>query len=471
MAVSSSPRVDPFGSALRTAREALAQVVEQPTWSVSDTELPGLIQATQQLAAAAGEVGCRLIAEAHTRNLADAHGASSTAAWVDRLTGCGRPEASQVTRTARRLAGRYELVRVALATGRISLAKAHVVRVALDRLPTDLSAQTLERAQATMLEHAKVLDPKSLARVGLRLWEVIDPDGVDAHEQALLERQEAKARRSSWLTSRSEDGVTRFWLRTPELVGEAFLSILEGYAAPRRTDQHGPDSRPYPQRLGDAFEEWLSRQDPTDLPDHGGLPATLLITTQTTGSPHNGPDTGTATPESSGEANHEADTADGPEHETEPNASTGTGGTTAGGARVSARTIGWLACTANLVPVLLDDAGIPVKLGRSKRLFPPAQRLGFTVRDKGCVFPGCDRPPSWCEAHHIVGWSRGGGTDLTNGCLLCGYHHRLIHQGDWHVVMGADGHPYVIPPDWIDPARQPIRNSYWHPDWQPKPQP
>jgi hypothetical protein len=123
------------------------------------------------------------------------------------------------------------------------------------------------------------------------------------------------------------------------------------------------------------------------------------------------------------------------------------------------------------VPVLLDDAGIPVKLGRSKRLFPPTQRLAFTVRDKGCVFPGCDRPPSWCEAHHIVGWSRGGGTDLTNGCLLCGYHHRLTHQGDWQVITGADGHPYVIPPDWIDPARQPLRNSYWHPDWQPKPQP
>ena len=62
MAASWSPRTDPFGSALRTARDALAQVSEQPTWSIPDAELPGLIEAAQQLAAAAGEVGCRLVA-------------------------------------------------------------------------------------------------------------------------------------------------------------------------------------------------------------------------------------------------------------------------------------------------------------------------------------------------------------------------------------------------------------------------
>jgi hypothetical protein len=433
MASSATQPLDPFGSALQTVRDALAEVVEQPTWSVSDTALPDLIQAADAAAAAVAEIGCRLVAEAHTRNIANQHGATSTAAWLDRLTGCGRQEAGQVTRTARRLAGRYELVRVALAAGKISLAKAHVIRVALDRLPTDLSTDTWDHAQTSMLEHAKVLDPKGLARVGLRLWEVIDPDTVDAHEQQLLEREEARARRSSWLTSRSEDGITRFWLRTPELVGEAFLAILQAYAAPRRTDQAGPDTRPYPKRLGDAFEEWLSRQDPEDLPDHGGLPATLLITTSADGEPK--------------------------------------AGSTANGQLVSARTVSWLACTAWLTLMLLDDHGVPLKHGRTKRLFTLGQRLGFAVRDKGCIFPGCDRPPAWCEAHHIDSWSRGGPTDLTNGCLLCGHHHRLIHQGDWQVIMGTDRHPYVIPPEWIDPARQPLRNSCWHPDWQPKPQP
>ena len=90
---------------------------------------------------------------------------------------------------------------------------------------------------------------------------------------------------------------------------------------------------------------------------------------------------------------------------------------------------------------------------RRRRLFSAGQRLGLAIRDKGCVFPGCDRPPSWCEAHHIDSWAIGGATDLTNGCLLCGYHHRLVHKGDWQIIIAGDNHPNVIPPDWIDTAR------------------
>jgi Domain of unknown function (DUF222) len=426
---------DPFGSALRSASDALAKVCESPTWSVSDGELPELIKAADAAVAAVHELECRLVAEADARNLAAHFGGSSTTAWLDGLTGCGRVEAGQVTRTARRLAGRYGLVRAALAAGTISLVKAHVIRVALDRLPATLGAETLAQAQKSMLEQAAVLDPKRLAIVGLRIREVIDPDGADAAEQRLLERQEANARRSSWITSRSDDDqVMRFWIRTPHLVGETFMAILLALAAPRRTDDHSPNTRPYPQRLGEAFEEWLSRQHPEELPEHGGLPATLVVTTK----------------------------ADG--HQPQP-------GTTADGSRLSARTVSWLACTAWLILALIDDHGVPVALGRRQRLFNAAQRCGLAIRDKGCIFPGCERPPSWCEAHHITGWQSGGATDLTNGCLLCGYHHRLVHKGDWQIIIGADNHPYVIPPEWIDPTRTPTRNTYWHPHWQPKPQP
>jgi hypothetical protein len=426
---------DPVGSALDVARDALARVTESPMWSVPDGELPELIQTVQRLGAAVDELGCRLVAEADARNLADSHGASSTTAWLDQLTGCGRSEAGQVTRTARRLAGRYGLVREALAAGDISLAKAHVIRVALDRLPAGIGTETLAQAQKSMLEQAGLLDPKRLAIVALRIREVIDPDGADAAEQRLLERQEANARRSSWITSRSDGaGVMRFWIRTPQLVGETFLAILLALAAPRRTDDHGPDTRPFPQRLGEAFEEWLSRHHAEDLPDHGGLPATLVVTTKADGA--------------------------------QPRP-----GTTADGSRLSARTVSWLACTAWMVLTLVDDHGVPVSLGRRQRLFTAAQRIGLAVRDKGCIFPGCDRPPSWCESHHIVSWAVGGATDLTNGCLLCAYHHRLVHNGHWQIIIGEDRHPTVIPPEWIDPARTPIRNTYWHPEWQPKPQP
>ncbi|MBA2574657.1 MAG: HNH endonuclease, partial [Nocardioidaceae bacterium] len=73
--------------------------------------------------------------------------------------------------------------------------------------------------------------------------------------------------------------------------------------------------------------------------------------------------------------------------------------------------------------------------------------------------PGCNRPPSWTEAHHITPWSHGGPTDLANGCLLCGFHHRLIHQGEWPVVMATDCIPDITPPPRIDPVQRPLRRS------------
>jgi hypothetical protein len=124
------------------------------------------------------------------------------------------------------------------------------------------------------------------------------------------------------------------------------------------------------------------------MPDHGGLPATLLITTPTTGTP---------TPNSSGADQH-TDTPGDDTAGAGAGAGVGVGvGTTAAGARVSARAVSRLACTAWLVLMLIDDHGVPLKHGRTKRLFTLAQRLGITVRDKGCIFPGCDRPPAWCE--------------------------------------------------------------------------
>lgn len=84
MVVSSPPQGEPFGSALRTVRDALGRVAQQPTWSVSDDALPMLLGETRAVIAGLQELGCRLLAEADGRNLADQYGASSTAAWVDR---------------------------------------------------------------------------------------------------------------------------------------------------------------------------------------------------------------------------------------------------------------------------------------------------------------------------------------------------------------------------------------------------
>ncbi|HEY5877792.1 MAG TPA: HNH endonuclease, partial [Nakamurella sp.] len=55
-------------------------------------------------------------------------------------------------------------------------------------------------------------------------------------------------------------------------------------------------------------------------------------------------------------------------------------------------------------------------------------------------------------------WVDGGPTSLANAAMLCGYHHTLIHQGDWAIRIAADGHPEIIPPTWIDPDQHPRRN-------------
>ncbi|MBX9919793.1 MAG: HNH endonuclease [Mycolicibacterium frederiksbergense] len=113
---------------------------------------------------------------------------------------------------------------------------------------------------------------------------------------------------------------------------------------------------------------------------------------------------------------------------------------------VSTRTADLIACDSTLTTVLVDHAGIPLDLGRAERLFTPALRKALGIRDRGCAFPGCGRPVSWCDAHHIQPWSSGGHTSIDNGVLLCRLHHTAIHHGGWQVYLGADRHPWFIPP-------------------------
>jgi hypothetical protein len=91
-----------------------------------------------------------------------------------------------------------------------------------------------------------------------------------------------------------------------------------------------------------------------------------------------------------------------------------------------------LACTASLLPVVLGDAGEVLDLGRSRRLFSPAQRKALAIRDRRCRAEGCDIPAAWCEAHHAgAPWAGGGRTDLRDGVLLCSFHHHRAHDPRW----------------------------------------
>ncbi|KRD09818.1 hypothetical protein ASE48_07320 [Mycobacterium sp. Root265] len=117
---------------------------------------------------------------------------------------------------------------------------------------------------------------------------------------------------------------------------------------------------------------------------------------------------------------------------------------------VSAGTADLITCDSTLTSVTVDGAGAPLDVGRAERLFTPAIRKGLAVRDGGCAHPGCGRPVSWCDAHHITPWSSGGATSIDNGVLLCRLHHTAIHHGGWQVYLGADRHPWFIPPHKSD---------------------
>ncbi|WP_052273771.1 HNH endonuclease signature motif containing protein [Arthrobacter sp. L77] len=130
--------------------------------------------------------------------------------------------------------------------------------------------------------------------------------------------------------------------------------------------------------------------------------------------------------------------------------------------QLSARTIRRIACDADLIPLVLGGDGQILDMGRAGRLFPPHMRRALVARDRGCAFPDCTVPATWCEAHHMTPWSRGGTTSIDNGVLLCAHHHHTIHDGLW-TVASHNGIPWFTPPPHFGrhgtTAR---RNRYWY---------
>jgi hypothetical protein len=137
---------------------------------------------------------------------------------------------------------------------------------------------------------------------------------------------------------------------------------------------------------------------------------------------------------------------------------------------VPVRAIRGTACDAGIVPVLLGGKGQILDVGRTQRTVPRRLRLALHARDKGCVFPGCTRPGPWTEAHHVRHWADGGRTSVDNCCLLCSYHHHLIHRSDWTIDM-KDGVPWFTPPVRLDHRQLRRRNSYHDPRPGPCPSP
>ena len=162
---------------------------------------------------------------------------------------------------------------------------------------------------------------------------------------------------------------------------------------------------PVARRRGEAFVAFLENLPDTGLPVHGGTTTSVMVTL-------------------------DLDTL-----------LTGIGvATTSTGDRITAEQARRLACQARIIPVVLGRKGEVLDLGRSARLFSPAQRKAMAIRDRECTADGCSIPAAWCEAHHArTPWAQGGRTDLADGALLCSFHHHRAHEGRYDARRGPDG--------------------------------
>lgn len=347
-------------------------------------------------------------------------------------------------RQARSLA-KAPVAEQAAATGDISHAHAAVIGQAIGALPQDTTPAQREQAEQVLIADAHRLSPKDLqtrARRVTELWQT--PEQTDATENQQLERREAVAYRNASLTMwDNRDGTWAGRFVLPELQARMLKTAIDALAAPRRSHLRaadasqgtastdpGPSSTGTPDRVHRARAEELLRREleksydrkagealialvehlPTDgFPTTGGTPAHIMVTID--------------------EARLRSEVA---------------AAALSTGERISAGELRRLACGHGILPAVLGGASIPIDLGRDQRLFTRRQRDALAVMDGGCVAPGCDRPPAWCEAHHGgVPFSEGGRTDLDEGYLLCSSHHHEAHQHRWRLRRTSRGVPEV----------------------------
>ena len=132
-------------------------------------------------------------------------------------------------------------------------------------------------------------------------------------------------------------------------------------------------------------------------------------------------------------------------------------------------------CDVGATRILVDGDGNPLNLGRTSRVFTAKQRMALAARDGGCRWTGCERPASYCEAHHIDPWEEGGHTDIDRGILLCQYHHLTLHNNHWRITREGTGDfilTHADHPPQILPPRMPLTYAWHHltlPDRQLRP--
>ena len=106
-----------------------------------------------------------------------------------------------------------------------------------------------------------------------------------------------------------------------------------------------------------------------------------------------------------------------------------------GDLRLPVETLRRMACTANIIPAVMNTAGVIVDIGRTRRLANRAQRRALQAMYPTCAIPGCHVRYAHCQPHHIQSFRHGGSTDMDNLLPLCSTHHHRAHQGGWQLAI------------------------------------
>ncbi len=290
---------------------------------------------------------------------------------------------------------------------------------AVDVLPACVSPIDAEAAERTLVDHAARVDAGIVAKLGERIADYLNPDGLFSDE-------DRARRRGVHLGRQGPDGMSRLsGLLDPE--ARAYFEAIEAAVRPGRHQPDGEprDDRTPAQRCHDALKLGLETAIASgDLGVHRGHPVTVVVTTTLS----------------------ELTSAAAP-------------ALTGGGSRLPMRDlIAMAGKSIQYLAVFDDHAERPLYLGRAKRIATADQRLICYARDRGCTRPNCLEPGYRCEVHHSDDWALGGRTDADKLYFLCGNDHGVASRGEaeTHVVDGRLG--------WTDGTGPPEINHAHHPD-------
>jgi hypothetical protein len=324
----------------------------------------------------------------------------------------------------------------AVQAGRVGEDHIRAVCRAVDVLPACVSPTNAAEAERTLVQHASKLDAGVVTKLGQRIADYLNPDG-------LFNDNDRARRRGLHLGPQQPDGMSRLHgLLDPE--ARVYFEAIEAAVRPGRhqpdsseTDLEARDERTPAQRCHDAFK--LSMETAISsgrLGLHRGQPVTVIATTTLA------------------ELNQAAHAV------ADSSAAMPAPARTGGGSRLPMPDLIRLAAKAiHYLAVFDDHTGRPLYLGRQKRIATADQRLICYARDRGCTRPHCLEPGYHCEVHHAPDWSADGQTDTDKLFFACGCHHGTVSRGEWHTEVTDRGRL-----GWTDGTGPPVTNHAHHPD-------